>query len=359
MLPRPPGDDALCHCFPSMYSRWRIDCCEWTILHSTHDFGIWFFLVQQNHPHRPWLLKRRVDSGCYARTCDSACLSTTCVCSFPALTSSGSISNKLVAESVPISAKDDASRWFWVIFAYWLGVSSSTVSNHNPHPLNNINSCSPSRRKKNVASGRRLLAPHMYCFIHHVHVNDLIQRRWIHQEDDSKCKHTCTFLSYKKQCWLNMVYRSWSLLVIVLVKSLRRSSSSLPKHQHMPRDSVHISSPRRWWLSFKPLWCKCPLQIQRLSGSNFCRMYYLNENRRRDRRSEATVITDEGNQHHILETDLMDLTDREQPNFRYTWWWSWWSDIMCLSTGIGGFMSGQSLHDAEREVTDLQFIIHI
>ncbi|KAJ9489247.1 hypothetical protein VN97_g4028 [Penicillium thymicola] len=48
-------------------------------------------------------------------------------------------------------------------------------------------------------------------------------------------------------------------------------------------------------------------------------MYYLNENRRRDRRSEATVITDEGNQHHILETDLMDLTDREQPNFRYTW----------------------------------------
>ncbi|CAI7575271.1 hypothetical protein PCG10_007483 [Penicillium crustosum] len=48
-------------------------------------------------------------------------------------------------------------------------------------------------------------------------------------------------------------------------------------------------------------------------------MYYLNENRRRDKRSEATVVADEGNQHHILETDLMDLTDREQPNFRYTW----------------------------------------
>ncbi|CAI7641756.1 unnamed protein product [Penicillium viridicatum] len=48
-------------------------------------------------------------------------------------------------------------------------------------------------------------------------------------------------------------------------------------------------------------------------------LYYLNENRRRDRRSEATVVADEGNQHHILETDLMDLTDREQPNFRYTW----------------------------------------
>ncbi|KAJ5498726.1 Major facilitator superfamily domain general substrate transporter [Penicillium expansum] len=48
-------------------------------------------------------------------------------------------------------------------------------------------------------------------------------------------------------------------------------------------------------------------------------MYYLNENRRRDKRSEGTVIVDEGNQHHILETDLMDLTDREQPNFRYSW----------------------------------------
>lgn len=49
-------------------------------------------------------------------------------------------------------------------------------------------------------------------------------------------------------------------------------------------------------------------------------MYYLNENRRRDRRSEATTVAaNEGNQHHILETDLMDLTDREQPNFRYTW----------------------------------------
>ncbi|KAJ6124554.1 Major facilitator superfamily domain general substrate transporter [Penicillium samsonianum] len=48
-------------------------------------------------------------------------------------------------------------------------------------------------------------------------------------------------------------------------------------------------------------------------------MYLINENRRRDKRSEAPVIADQGNQHHILETDLMDLTDREQPNFRYTW----------------------------------------
>ncbi|KAJ5207472.1 Major facilitator superfamily domain general substrate transporter [Penicillium cf. griseofulvum] len=48
-------------------------------------------------------------------------------------------------------------------------------------------------------------------------------------------------------------------------------------------------------------------------------MYLINENRRRDKRSEGSVIADEGNQHHILETDLMDLTDREQPNFRYSW----------------------------------------
>ncbi|QQK40289.1 Major facilitator superfamily domain, general substrate transporter [Penicillium digitatum] len=48
-------------------------------------------------------------------------------------------------------------------------------------------------------------------------------------------------------------------------------------------------------------------------------IYYLNENRCRDKRSKGMVIADKANQHHILETDLMDLTDREQPNFRYTW----------------------------------------
>ncbi|KAL4876882.1 major facilitator superfamily domain-containing protein [Aspergillus karnatakaensis] len=32
-----------------------------------------------------------------------------------------------------------------------------------------------------------------------------------------------------------------------------------------------------------------------------------------------TVLADEGDRHHILESDLMDLTDWEQPNFRYTW----------------------------------------
>lgn len=42
-----------------------------------------------------------------------------------------------------------------------------------------------------------------------------------------------------------------------------------------------------------------------LPGAIFYRMYLINENRRRDKRSEATVIADEGNQHHILETDLM------------------------------------------------------
>ncbi|KAL2848904.1 major facilitator superfamily domain-containing protein [Aspergillus pseudoustus] len=48
-------------------------------------------------------------------------------------------------------------------------------------------------------------------------------------------------------------------------------------------------------------------------------VYLINENRRRDNRNEAPITVDEGNQHIILESDLMDLTDWEQPNFRYTW----------------------------------------
>ncbi|KIA75774.1 pantothenate transporter [Aspergillus ustus] len=49
-------------------------------------------------------------------------------------------------------------------------------------------------------------------------------------------------------------------------------------------------------------------------------VYLITENRRRDKRSEAPItLDDEGNQHIILESDLMDLTDWEQPNFRYTW----------------------------------------
>lgn len=181
MLPRPPGVDALCHCVPSMYSRWRVDCCEWRILRFVHDFGNWLFFsstksfsqaLATQALNRQWLpcpSMRFSLSQYYSRMF------------LPALTSQGSISNKSVAESVPILAKDDASQWFWAIFAYWSGVSYSTVSNHNPHlPLNNINRCSPSHRKKDVASGRCLFAPHMYCLIHHVHVNDIVQRRWIH-----------------------------------------------------------------------------------------------------------------------------------------------------------------------------------
>ncbi|KAJ5618838.1 Major facilitator superfamily domain general substrate transporter [Penicillium lagena] len=48
-------------------------------------------------------------------------------------------------------------------------------------------------------------------------------------------------------------------------------------------------------------------------------IYLMNENHRRDKRSTGATVADDGDQHCISESDLMDLTDREQPNFRYTW----------------------------------------
>ncbi|KAB8230371.1 major facilitator superfamily domain-containing protein [Aspergillus alliaceus] len=47
--------------------------------------------------------------------------------------------------------------------------------------------------------------------------------------------------------------------------------------------------------------------------------YLLNENRRRDKRAVEANVSQEGNEHRILETDLMDLTDWERAEFRYAW----------------------------------------
>ncbi|KAH8705917.1 putative pantothenate transporter [Talaromyces proteolyticus] len=47
-------------------------------------------------------------------------------------------------------------------------------------------------------------------------------------------------------------------------------------------------------------------------------LYLMKENKRRDKIAEAVVL-EENHGHRVLETDLMDLTDWEQPNFRYSW----------------------------------------
>ncbi|KAB8071207.1 major facilitator superfamily domain-containing protein [Aspergillus leporis] len=48
-------------------------------------------------------------------------------------------------------------------------------------------------------------------------------------------------------------------------------------------------------------------------------LYLLNENKRRDKRATSENVAQGSSGHRVLETDLLDLTDWEQPNFRYAW----------------------------------------
>lgn len=47
--------------------------------------------------------------------------------------------------------------------------------------------------------------------------------------------------------------------------------------------------------------------------------YLLNENKRRDKHALELGVSQNTSDHRIVETDLLDLTDWERPEFRYAW----------------------------------------
>ncbi|KAJ1716340.1 pantothenate transporter [Aspergillus flavus] len=151
-------------------------------------------------------------------------------------------------------------------------------------------------RSENVALGCCIFTADLYGILYNVHVPDIVQHCWIHQENDRQC----ILDSYLTQLhsFQVMVFVGYCVGQIIT-----------------PQFFLSHEAPT-YPTGFRAYFVTSSMMISVEAALMF---YLLNENKRRDKRALESAASQSTGEHRIVETDLLDLTDWERAQFRYAW----------------------------------------
>lgn len=143
----------------------------------------------------------------------------------------------------------------------------------------------------------------MHCVLYYVHVSYLIQYCRLHKEDDCERKFSRTHTPVE-----NIASNSNSTQVMVFCGYCIGQIIT-------PQFFIAKESPT-YPMGFRAYFVTASMMIAIEAG---LMLYLLIENKRRDKRALEAGDSQNSSGHRIVESDLMDLTDWERSNFRYSW----------------------------------------